>query len=204
MKKIFIILTILSILLVSTIGVSADSASKDTEVALSEVPTAVNVGETIALTAITQKHGSSYFDNWNNAEKVYTKFDPETEAYISEASFMAEEPGTYNISYTIYMTSGGSNTVFSNTVEKTIVVVDSVTLAGAVIKDVKVTPIYLENGSISYYSAYVSIYALWSDNTTSYNSSMYLFFKPDETSKAIEVILYIDGTPYTYTVTINR
>ncbi|MGB7606510.1 MAG: hypothetical protein WBL93_13655 [Lutisporaceae bacterium] len=204
MKKIFIILTILSILLISTIGVSADSESKDIEVVLSDMPTVVNVGETIALTATTQKHGSSYFDSWNNAVKSHTEFESETETYISEAYFLAEEPGIYNVSYTISMTAGESGTVFSNTVEKIIEVVDSVTLAGAVIKDLKVTPIYLEDGSISCYSAYISIYALWSDNTTTYNSSMYFFFEPDETSKHIDVILYIDGTPYTYTVTVDR
>jgi hypothetical protein len=204
MKRIAIIITIFSILFGSTIGVSAASDPKDIEVILSESATVVNIGETIALAATTSKHGSSYTDNWNNAVKSVTEFDPITETYISTATFTAEKPGIYPISYTITMTAGDSGTTFSKAAERTIEVIDSRTVTGADLRDIKITPIYKADGSVSVYSAYGTIYALWSDNTATPNGSIYFFFSPDETSKNIDVTLNIDGNLYTYMVVVNR
>lgn len=204
MRKLAFIIAILSIFFSFTIGVSADTVPKDIEVILSETTAVANIGDTIILTATTTKHGSSYSDNWDNAAKSITEFDPITETYISKAFFTAEKPGIYNISYTINMTAGDSNTVFSKTVEKTIEVIDSVTLIGADIRDLEVTPIYNADGSISVYSAFGTIYALWSDNTATPNGSLFFFFNPDETTKNIDVTLNINGIPTIYTVTANR
>lgn len=204
MKRIAIIITIFSILFGSTIGVSAASDPKDIEVTLSESATVVNIGETIALVATTSKHGSNYTDNWNNAVKSVTEFDPITEAYISTASFTAENPGIYPISYTITMTAGDSATTFSKTVERTIKVINSHTVTGADLRNLVITPIYKSDGSVSVYSAYGTIYALWSDNTATQNGSVYFFFGADETTKNIDVTLNIDGKLYTFTVAVHR
>lgn len=204
MKRIAIIITIFSILFSSTIGVSAASDPKDIEVTLSESATVVNIGETIALVATTSKHGSNYTDNWSNAVKSVTEFDPITEAYISTASFTAENPGIYPISYTITMTAGDSATTFSKTVERTIKVIDSHTVTGADLRNLVITPIYKSGGSVSVYSAYGTIYVLWSDNTATQNGSVYFFFGADETTKNIDVTLNIDGKLYTYTVAVHR
>lgn len=204
MKRIAIIITVFLILFSSTISVSADTDPKNIEVILSNTVTVAKLGETIDLTATTPKHGSSYTDNWANAVKIATEFDPITETYNSKALFTSEKPGIYNISYTITMTAGDSITTFSKTVERTIEVIDPHTVIGADLRDLEITPIYNEDGSISVYSAYGTIYALWSDNTATINGSLYFFFGADETTKNIDVSLNINGKLYTYMVNVTR
>ena len=204
MKRIAIIITIFSVLFSSTLGVSAASDPKDIEVILSDTATVAKIGETINLTATAPKHGSYYTDNWDNAVKCVTEFDSITETYISRAFFTAEKPGIYHISYTITMTAGDSDTTFSKTVERTIEVIDPHTVIGADLRDLEITPIYKADGSISVYSAYGTIYALWSDNTSTLNGSLYFFFSPNETTKNIDVTLNINGKLYTYMVNATR
>jgi hypothetical protein len=204
MKRIAIIITIFSVLFSSTLGVSAASDLKDIEVILSDTATVAKIGETIDLTATTTKHGSSYIDSWNNAVKSTTVFDSITETYISKAFFTAVKPGVYPISYTITMTAGDSNTTFSKTVERTIEVIDPRTVIGAELRDIEITPIYNEDGSVSVYSAYGTIYALWSDATSTPNGSLYFFFSPEETTKNLDLTLNIDNTLYTYNVNVTR
>lgn len=204
MKKIIIAVTVFSLIFGASMGVWADTEFKDVNVILSETPAVVNVGETIEMTAVTTKHGSCYYDSWGNAVKVSTVYDLGTNAYISKALFTAEKPGSYNISYTIKMTSGNSDTVFYKTVERQVEVIDTVTVVGALIKDLTVTPLYNADDTISAYKAYGTVHVLWSDNTTTPNGSLYFFFGPEETSKDIEVTLYVDGIQYKYIVTVNR
>jgi hypothetical protein len=204
MKNIVIIITILTLLFCSSVGVAADSNLKDIEVILSEIPTVAKIGEIIDLTATTQKHGSTYTDTWDNAVKSATVYDITTGTYISKALFTAEKSGIYTISYTINMTSGNSDTVFLKKVERTIEVIDTTTVIGAAIKDLKITPIFNTDGSISAYSAYATTHALWSNNTTTPNGSVYFFFAPEETTKDIVVTLNVNGQQYNYTITVNR
>jgi hypothetical protein len=204
MKKIAFITTILLIFLSFTIGVSADSDVKDIQVILSETAAVVNIGDIIPLTATTSKHGSTYSDNWGNAVKSVTEYDPITASYISKGVFTAENPGIHTISYTIIMVAGDSDTVFSKTVVRTIEVIDPRTVIGADIRDLQITPIYAADGSISVYKAYGTIYALWSDDTVTQKGSIYFFFNPSETTKNIDVTFTMDGKLYAYTVTVNR
>jgi hypothetical protein len=204
MKRIAIIITICSILFSSTLVVYAASDIKDIEVIFSDTVAVAKVGETLDLTATTPKHGSDYTDTWDNAVKSVTQFDSVAEAYISKAIFTAENPGIYTISYTITMTSGESATVFSKTIERTIEVIDPHTVIGADIRDLEFTPIYNADGSVSVYSAHGTIYALWSDDTAAPNGSVYFFFSPSETTKDIDITLNINGSSYTYLVTITR
>ncbi|MDF2522399.1 MAG: hypothetical protein K0R31_40 [Clostridiales bacterium] len=204
MKKIAFITTILLIFLSFTTGVSADSDVKDIQVILSETAAVVNMGDIIPLTATTLKHGSTYSDNWGNAVKSVTEYDPITASYISKGIFTAEKPGIHTISYTIKMVAGDSGTVFSKTVVRTIEVIDPRTVIGADIRDLQITPIYAADGSISVYKAYGTIYALWSDDTVTQKGSIYFFFNPSETTKNIDVTFTMDGKLYAYTVTVNR
>jgi hypothetical protein len=205
MKKIAVILAMLSTLFFSSsMGVWAASDPKDIDVILSDTASVMQIGETVELTATTDKHGSTYTDKWDNAEKIATVFVSQTGTYISKASFTAERPGRYYISYTINMTSGSSNTVFTKKVERTIVVADSAKVVGALIKDLTVKPVYRSDGSISAYRAFGATYALWSDNTSALNGSVCFSFSPEETSTDVDVTLYINDRPYSYTVTVTR
>ncbi len=213
MKKTLVIITILSLLISFPMGVFAASGPKDMEVMLSDTPTAIKVGETIEFTAISGKQGSSYIDDWYNAEEISTAFSSETETYISKAKFTAEKPGIYNIRYTIQMTAGNSSTAFYKVVERTIEVievievVDSievVTVIGALISDLTVKPIYKADGSISAYSASASTCILWSDNTSTPYGSIYFNFGPDEISKDVRVTLNVKGIVYNYYVPVTR
>lgn len=205
MKKLTIILTIISVLLLSlTTGVYAASNPKDIEVTLSNAPSIMKVGETVELTAVADKHGSSYIDMWDNANEVSSLFDPETETYISKAVFKALKPGIYTIRYTIQMTAGNSNTVFAGTAERTIEVISPATVIGARIQNLTVSPSYRADGSLSGYSAYGKIYTLWSDNSASLYGSIFFFFGPDEKSKDVSVTLNINNHVYSYLVTVIR
>lgn len=124
--------------------------------------------------------------------------------YISKAVFTAEKPGIYNISYNIDMLAGESSIVFSGKAERTIEVINPITVVGADIRNLVIEPIYKGDGSISAYSASGTVYALWSDNTTTPYGSMFFFFGPDETRKNLNITLLINGKQYIYTVTVNR
>lgn len=205
MKKLAIIITILSVLFSSIVGVAADSDLKDIDVILSDTPAIVNVGESFEITAISPKHGSSYTDSWENANQSYTELDPITRTYVSKAAFIAEKAGIYHISYTIKMTSGSSDTTFYKQVIRTIEVVNPVTVVGAVIKNLNVIPVYNTEGSIIYYRACGLVYTRWSDGSETPNdSSVYFFFGPNETSKDISATLNVEGRQYSYIVTVNR
>lgn len=205
MKKIAIIVTVLSVLFSSILGVAADSIPKDIEVILSDTPAVVNLGQSFEITATAPKHGSNYIDSWENAEQSYTELNALTNAYISKATFKADKEGIYNISYTIKMTSGNSDTVFYKTVKRTVEVVNPVKVVGAVIRNLNVIPIYNGEGNIAYYRACGEVYALWSDKSeTPDGSSVYLFFGSEETSKDVSVTLNVDGKQYDYIVTVNR
>jgi hypothetical protein len=205
MKKAAILFTILSVLFSFIIGVAADSEPKDIQVILSEIPTVVNLGGAVEITATAPKHGSSFVDSWEGAEKVFTEFNPAEENYTSKAVFKPVKAGTYVISYSITMTSGGSATIFSKKVERTIEVVNPITVVGATAKNLNLSPIYNVNGEILYYRACGQVYALWSDNSEiPTGSSVYFFFGPDETSKDVNVTFSVEGKQYNYTIIINR
>lgn len=206
MKKITIFITILSILLINFTCISASAASeqKNIEAILSNTPDIVKVGETVILTATTEKHGSSYNDSWSNAVKSFTILDTETDTYISKAVFIAEKPGIYNISYSINMFPGKSNVDFISKVEKTIEVIDPVTIAGADIRNLVIEPVYKADGSISAYTAFGTVYVLWSNQTTTPYSSIFFGFDPNETMKNINVTIPYNGVEYNYVITVKR
>jgi len=204
MKRIAFIITLLSVYFCAFVGVSAAPDQKNADVTVSDTPAVLNVGETVILTAATGKHGSSYNDNWNNAVKSITEFDPNTGTYISKAEFTAQKAGIYTISYNIDMFAGKSGIAFSGKAERTIKVISPVTIIGADIRDLVISPFYKADGSIKSYSASGTTYAIWSDNTAKPYSSIFFFFGPDETAKDINVTLNINSIQYTYTVAVKR
>lgn len=204
MKKIFVFILLMSIFLINFTTISAASGQKNIEAILYDTPDVVKVGETVFLTATTEKHGSCYNDNWSNAVKSFTILDNDTDTYISKAAFIAEKPGIYNISYSIDMSAGKSDVAFSGKVERTIIVTNPVILAGADIRDLIIKPVYKSDGSISVYSAFGRVYALWSDHTATPYSSIFFYFGPNETEKNTSVTISSNGIQYKYVVTVRR
>lgn len=216
MKKIAVFIISFSIFLVNFAAVSAapihkTSAAlleitdlKNVEVILSDAPEVVKVGDKVELTATTKKQGSAYNDNWSNAVASTTVYDAATGTYISKAEFSAEKPGTYTISYCIDMTAGISGTGFRGMVVKTITVINPVTLIGADIRDMVITPVYKADGSLLVYSVSGKVYALWSDQTATPYSSLFFNFGPNETEKNVDVTITDNGIQYNFVVTVYR
>lgn len=188
MKKILSVMLMFVLLMSLTIPAFAGSKVKEVEVAIKALPTKVNAGlqasstevsvgiqaspatvnsgESIELTAVTPKHGSSFTDSWSIAEKSGTTLDVDTGCYISKAVFKAAEPGEYTIEYNITMDAGSSDVLFIGRGSFTVKVIGVTnTVIGAKIsidtlskKDI--------NG-ITYYNATGNEYAIWSNGEES-------------------------------------
>ncbi len=182
-----------------------NSIVKTVDIAVTSAVEEITTGETILLTAITPRHGSSAADTWIGATAKDIYYDEQTQSYISTAEFTAETPGEYTIIYNIVMNAGKSGNMFTGTATKTIKVTNSaVTLTGAAISNVSIIPVIRPDGSISGYSASGSLYALWSDDTSTLYGSIFFFFGPDEFEKNVTVTLYVDGKTYKYNVLVSR
>ncbi|KUO49628.1 MAG: hypothetical protein APF76_00150 [Desulfitibacter sp. BRH_c19] len=202
MRKIVTILIITLVLSFPTTAF-AETPSKEAEVSVSNIPDIINVGESIELSAVTVKQGSSYEEKWNGATAEGTVFDENTNEYISKAVFYAEKPGTYVINYQIKMRAGNSNSYFTGTVEKTIKVINSVSVKGAAIRNL----VFNEtdsDGSISGYSVQGRTYILWSDGSATPYGSIFFFMRADEISKDIRVSFTVESKEYSYLVTVDR
>lgn len=204
MKKLVILVILMTLLVGSATFVSAADEPKNITVALSETPSVIQAGETVVFKAVTAKHGSSYNDSWSNANSVQTIFDEETGTYVSEALFQADTPGIYTIGYEIEMDAGKSDTSFTGRVERTIEVTGTITLAGADIRDLAVTPMFRSDGSISAFKASGNIYSLWSDGSAVLYGSVCIFFGVDETSKNVNVTICDKGINHTYVITVSK
>lgn len=204
MKKLVLLFIVLTMVIGSTTFVYAESEPKTIDVVLSDTPSAVEPGEAVTIEAVCKRNGSSYDVVWGNAVEVKTVYSEETGCYTSEAIFQADNPGIYTISYEITMNAGNSSTTFSGRVERTIEVIGSLTLKGAEIRELTVTPAYQNDGSIAYYNAAGKIYTLWSDGTSVLYGSIYFCFGANETSKNINVRILEDDNQYIYAVTVNR
>ncbi len=79
-------------------------------------------GNTLTLTATTEKHGSALVDNWTGAEKLDTQLS-EDGYYVSRATFEVPlEPGDYTVSYRIIMAAGKSDITWDGTGEVVITI----------------------------------------------------------------------------------
>ena len=204
MRKIFTTLIITLLLLSFPVAVLAETLSKEAEVSISNITDIINVGETIELSAVTVKQGSYYEDKWNGATAVDTVFNEDTDEYISKAVFYADKPGTYVINYEIKMSAGNSSRSFTGTVEKTIKVINCMTVQGADIRNIVFNEVTDTDGNISGYSVNGITYILWRDGSATPYGSISFFMRADEISRDVRVSFTVDGVNYLYVVTIDR
>ncbi len=203
MKK-QIMLALILVIMLMPVAAYASQAEKAVPVELSVVPDEINLGECITVTATVVKHGSSFQDNWTNAQKVSTEYDEIAGQYLSTAEFSPTEAGTYEITYQIDMEAGNSDVVFTGTVKKIVNVTDTKTVIGAEIKNVTSTPI-VSGGVITHYMVSGQAYAIWSDGTeTDLNQSIFLFFSPNEYQRQVRVSFSLEGETYEFIATVSR
>ncbi len=204
MRKIVPTLIITLLLLSFPVAVLAETLSKEAEVSVSNIPDIINIGEIIELSAVTVKQGSYYEDKWNGAVAVDTVFNGDRDEYISKAVFYADKPGTYVIKYEIKMRAGNSNIYFTGTVEKTVIVINSMAVEGADIRNIVFNEVTDSDGNISGYSVKGITYILWSDGSATPYGSISFFMSADEISRDVRVSFNVDGVNYSYVVTIDR
>ncbi|WP_312832617.1 hypothetical protein [Sedimentibacter saalensis] len=195
MKKVIsIILVFVFLLAMQTIAIAAP-APKTVDVLLDASSTTIKVGQVVTLTATTDKQGSSYIDSWDEAEKIDTIHDTETETYVSTAKFTGITPGTYTITYEITMSSGKSDVTFNGVKSVEITVVQDSKIKGAAIYNVKVIPTYNPNGHLTGYDAEGDLYAVWDNGDETYYGKVEFNFSPNQESRNYDVI--IEGVTYT-------
>ncbi len=203
MKKQIMFVLILVIML-TPVAAYASMAEKAVPVELSVVPDEINLGECITITATVEKHGSSFRDNWTNAQKVSTEYDEIAGQYLSTAEFSPTEAGTYEITYRIDMEAGKSGVIFTDTLKKIVIVTDTKTVIGAEIKNLTSTPI-MSGGVITHYMVTGQAYAIWSDGTeTDLNQSVFLFFSPNEFQRQVRIGFSLEGKAYEFIATASR
>ncbi|WHH61078.1 hypothetical protein [Petroclostridium sp. X23] len=205
MKKILATLVIIMAMLNLSTSVMAGTLFKEVEVTLSPADTVIEVGETMVLTASTQKKGSSYFDGWEGAVEGDTILDNATGNYISSAVFTAVQPGTYTITYSIGMDAGNNTDKFIGTATQVVTVADTApVITGVEVRNLTVDEVRDANDRIIGYNVFGKAYILWSDSTEVEYAVIYLYFNADEVSKDIDITVDADGQSYTYTVTVVR
>ncbi len=179
---------------------AASPKGKTIDVELSGTTDFVNVGDSIVLTAETGRHGSSYVDQWEGAQKENSFFNKGK--YLSTATFYAETPGTFEVTYTITMSAGNSKIMFTGEETKLIEVIHPV--IGADIRDLVFTPVTDSDGTLVGYSVRGSTFKIWSNGDETRYGSIILFFEPDEISRSVNVTFRIDGQTISYEVLITR
>ena len=204
MKKVLALITIFSLVLTVGLPVAAKSDPKSIETVVKGDAVKLKVGDKVTLTVETEKHGSSYTEEWDGAKGVTTILDKDTGMYISKAKFYAERPGIYTITYSITMKAGKSKMVFLGRASKTIEVVDSVKFTGVEINDVSVTPVNNSSGEVIGYSAMGNVYTVWSDGSSKLYGTTYFFFSPNQISRYVYVTVWVDGEEYVYKVNVSR
>lgn len=156
----------------------------------------LTVGQILSLEARTLKHGSHYTDTWQGAAKLETLQNKETGEYESAATFIATEPGTFTITYTITMTAGKSHVSFVGTGSVTVeVVAPALTVVGAAMYNVTATPRYNPQGNLTGYDAVGDVYAVMSDGSQVFHRRVNFNFSPNQTSRNMDVV--IEGETFT-------
>ena len=204
MKKLYSYLFVIIFVLYLPSLSLAQSSDKEIPVMISAASSTVKCGEAVALTAVTEKHGSSFGDVWSEAVKLGTEYDDNTGKYVSNATFVANNAGVYNVKYLIKMKAGKSDTCFTTAATYTINVINPITVIGAEIRNLSIKPVIRPDVSISMYSANGDIYALWSDGTSTSYGKTYFFFGLTETSKKVNISLNINNKIYNYQVIVTR
>lgn len=195
MKKVFTVILTLVILTCMVIPAFAAPAFKNVDVLLSGTPPEAKTGEIITLTAVTQKQGSDFTDQWIGAAKVDTVLT-EDGYYVSTAELVAQESAT--VQYNITMTSGNSGSTFVGQASTTVLVAQTRTLSGVEVKNVGVSQTVF---STTIYGG--DVYLVWSDCTETYYGKTYFVCSSDSSSKKIIVPVTIDGKQYMFDVEVS-
>lgn len=197
-------LVIILVITLTPVSAFARQQDKVVDVEMSIIPDEIELGESIEFTAFTDKHGSSFQDEWVNAEKVGTVFDTETSRYISIAEFKPTEPGIYEISYIISMRSGKNGTTFRGTNYKTVIVTSFKTITGAEVRDILQTPV-IRSGKIIGYSLIGNLYALWSDGSaTPLDQVINTVLTVSDYEKEVPVFFEVNNESYEFMVKFSR
>ncbi len=203
MKKILSVMLMFILLMSLMIPAYADSEAKEVEAAVSASATKVNIGESVELSAVVPKHGSTFTDSWSLAEKVGTILDEDSESYISTAVFKAVEPGKYTIEYNITMQAGKSNVVFVGKGSVTIEVTGEITVVGAEIIVTSFKSVLNNYGSTLYYKAEGKKYAVWSNGKRLYCGFISFNFGINDTFRDVNVTLNTTSGVYSYWVKVK-
>lgn len=192
-----VILTLLICLGISQV-VMADPLEKDAQIEITASSETIYVGDTVTLTSVSKKNGSEFVDNWcgNGVSAGTTGSNGDT--YQSTAEFKPQKPGTYTITYSIYMSAGNGKAVFCGNASKTIEVIGKTEVIGITIKNIKVIPmgnVYLVSGDV---------YLVWSDDSTTLYSSVVYFFGENETNRDVSLTVPVGDGVVTYCLSVSR
>jgi hypothetical protein len=192
MKKLFIIVLTLFLMIGITGNLAAQPLPKAADVSLTSSVETANLGEKVTLTALTMKKGSDYTDEWIGATKVETVLN-EDGYYVSTAEFKAKM--TVKPQYRIIMTAGKSGVSFTGKAQTTIVVVSKpVEVVGIEVKNIRPDP-QLPGEYLA------DIYAVLSDGTLRPEGSIFFSIPSGQTSKILYLV--VAGKRYTCTVNVS-
>jgi len=203
MKKILSVMLMFIMLMSLMIPAYADSEVKETEVVVSASDVTVNVNESVALSAVVPKHGSSFTDSWSAAEKDGTVLDEDTQSYFSTATFKACEAGVYTIEYNITMNAGKSNAVFVGKGSVT-VVVSKPAVVGAEIRNLSIVGNPIINAGGTYYLISGKTYIIWNGTNAEEYGFVSFYFKEADSYKDVAVKMKVGLTEYSYTVRVTH
>ncbi len=204
MKKILITIIAAALAMSLPVTTSAKPTEKEVDVTLTSSALSIQTGQSIILSAVTKKHGSTYEVFWFGAHDRGTQLSETNDSYISTAVFNADKPGIYTIRYSIIMEAGKSDRKFTGTAICTVNVSEPITVTGAEVRNLTFRPLTRPDGSIYAYSAMGDIYTVWSNNTSSLYGRTFFIFSSNETVKDVDVTLYIEDKHYRFTVTVSR
>ncbi len=192
MKKPFVIVLTLLMLVGIPASSMAKPSPKNADVSLTSSATTVKLGETVTLKAITLKQGAAYTDEWIGATKIKTVLT-EDGYYVSTAEVSAQAPIT--VQYKITMTAGNSGVSFAGQAETTISVAKPIEVVGVTVKNIRPYP---EIAGI--YTG--DVYVILSDGTLREHGVIYFSFCEGQTSRLLYIT--VDGQRYTCTVNVPK
>lgn len=193
MKKAYFFILVVVLLFGMSVNAFASSPPKNVEVSITSSLSAVRVGETVTLTAVTLKHGSEYKDEWVGATKVSTVLT-EDGYYVSTARITVQDDVL--VQYNIIM-NAGNNVSFAGATSISVEADQPVDIVGAEIKNVTPVP-----GITGFYTGYLFI--IFSDGTLAEYGSIYFGLGETQTSKTLYIPVSVSGLQYDFAVEVSR
>lgn len=221
-KEVFLLkkLTISLLVMIFMFGLAANSfagtATKSanvslwingTEVTDESAVVEVDKGDTVNLSAITAKQGSSYTDDWkvNGSANTYsTTLNTSTGNYESATALNTATAGEFEIEYSIVMLAGKSSVTFAGGKKTNVTVVEStVSVKKITIKVKSVEARYASgNGNLNGYEATADGTIELTDGNTDDIDDFSFNYNKFANDKNIEIKVIIDGVTSTYELEI--